>query len=141
MGPLGTFGNGNPGPGGIGHGKALPQGSYHPHSITVREPTDPTVGGHLPPAVVQRIVRLNFGRFRACYEAGLRSDPGLRGRVAVKFLIDRTGAVATALDGGSDLPDRAVVQCIVRGFLNLSFPEPEGGQVTVVYPIALSPAD
>jgi hypothetical protein len=141
VGPLDTFGHGAPGPGGVGSSKDRPQNGYHPRRITLREPNVVAVGGHLPPEVVQRIVRQNFGRFRACYEGGLRGDPGLRGRVAVKFLIDRAGAVANALDAGSDLPDRAVVQCIVRGFLDLSFPEPEGGQVTVVYPIALSPAD
>ncbi len=97
------------------------------------------VNGRLPPEVITRIVRQNFGRFRLCYEGGLRNDPNLQGRVAVKFVIDRGGAVAMTNDGGSDLPDQSVVQCVVRSFGNLSFPAPEGGMVTVVYPISFSP--
>ena len=49
--------------------------------------------------------------------------------------------VATASDGGSELPDQGVVSCVVRGFGNLSFPQPEGGIVTVVYPIIFNPGD
>src|SRR5262249_37300578 len=37
-----------------------------------------TVTGNLPPEVVQRIVRQNFGRFRLCYENGLRNNPTLQ---------------------------------------------------------------
>jgi len=43
------------------------------------------VNGRLPPEVIQRIVRQNFGRFRNCYESSLRTNPSLTGRVAVKF--------------------------------------------------------
>jgi hypothetical protein len=32
-----------------------------------------------------------------------------------------------------------VVQCIVGAFAKIRFPNPEGGMVTVVYPIILSP--
>ena len=97
------------------------------------------MNGRLPAEVIQRIVRQNFGRFRMCYEDGLRGNPSLQGRVGVKFAIDRSGGVAMASDGGSDLPDQGVVKCVVRGFENLSFPAPEGGIVTVVYPIVFSP--
>ena len=83
----------------------------------------------------------NFGRFRLCYENGMRNNPNLQGRVTVKFVIDRSGAVAMTADGGSDIPDAAVVGCVVRGFSNLSFPQPEGGMVTVVYPIMFAPGD
>jgi hypothetical protein len=34
-----------------------------------------------------------------------------------------------------------VVSCVVRGFGNLSFPVPDGGLVTVVYPIDFGPGD
>jgi hypothetical protein len=37
------------------------------------------------------------------------------------------------------MPDGGVVSCTVRAFYGLSFPQPEGGIVTVVYPIMFSP--
>jgi hypothetical protein len=98
-----------------------------------------SVSGRLPPEVIQRIARQAFGRFRACYEAGLKRTPSLAGRVSVRFVIGRDGKVANAGNGGSDLPDSAVVSCVVREFGGLSFPEPEGGIVTVTYPILFSP--
>jgi hypothetical protein len=97
------------------------------------------ITGRLPPEVIQRIVRQSFGRFRVCYEDALRGNPSLEGRVSVKFVIDRQGSVSMAADAGSDLADAGVVSCVVRGFSALSFPEPEGGIVTVVYPLVLSP--
>ena len=71
----------------------------------------------------------------------ISSHFSLSGRVSVKFDIDRSGAVSTAQDGGSELPDQGVISCVVRGFGNLSFPQPEGGIVTVVYPIIFNPGD
>lgn len=97
------------------------------------------VNGVIPAEVIQRIVRLNFGRFRNCYETGLRTNPSLGGRVATKFIIDRAGAVMTSQDGGSDLPDQTVVSCVVKSFQTLSFPNPQGGLVTVNYPLLFSP--
>jgi hypothetical protein len=99
----------------------------------------PTVNGRLDPQVIQRIVRLNDGRYRFCYQNGLRADPGLQGRVTVKFVIDRHGSVGVASDGGSDIPDQTVRQCVVQSFMSLSFPEPDSGTVTVIYPIVFSP--
>ncbi len=99
-----------------------------------------SVSGRLPPEVIQRIVRQNFGRFRLCYENGLKTKPDLAGRVTVRFVIGRDGSVQGApADGGSDMPDKAVLSCVLRAFTGLSFPEPEGGIVTVVYPIMFSP--
>jgi len=99
-----------------------------------------SVSGRLPPEAIQRIIRQNFGRFRLCYEDGLHQNPTLAGRVAVRFVIGRDGAVSQAQNGGSDLTDPAVVSCVVRAFYGLSFPQPEGGIVTVTYPIVFSPA-
>lgn len=100
-----------------------------------------TVNGRLPAEVIQRVVRQNYGRFRNCYESALRTNPALSGRIATKFVIDRNGAVSMAQDGGSDLPDRNVVSCVVRSFSNLSFPTPDGGLVTVTYPIQFTPGE
>jgi hypothetical protein len=111
---------------------------YTPH---VKEPRYETVetSGHLPAEVIQRIVRQNDGRYRFCYQKGLEANPTLQGRVTVKFLIDRHGAVAFAADAGSDLPDENVRRCVVSSFTTLSFPEPDSGVVTVIYPIVFSP--
>jgi hypothetical protein len=95
--------------------------------------------GRLPPEAIRRVVQANSGRFRLCYERGLVRRPDLSGRVVTRFVIARDGGVAVAADGGSDLPDAAVVDCVVRAFGGLSFPEPAGGTVAVVYPIAFDP--
>jgi hypothetical protein len=47
--------------------------------------------------------------------------------------------VDTVSDAGSDLPDQTVVACVERSFTNLSFPRPEAGRATVIYPIAFDP--
>lgn len=98
-----------------------------------------SVGGRLPPEVIQRVVRQNFGRFRQCYEDGLRRNPTLEGRVAVRFVIGRDGAVSNAGNGGSDLADSGVVSCVIGAYYGLSFPPPEDGIVKVVYPILFTP--
>jgi hypothetical protein len=97
------------------------------------------VSGRLPAEVIQRIVRQNQGRFRACYEAGLLKNPALAGTVSARFVIGRDGAVATVALGSSSMPDDGVASCVVSAFYGISFPQPEGGIVTVTYPIAFSP--
>jgi hypothetical protein len=98
------------------------------------------VQGQLPPEIVRRIVRRSFGRLRACYEKGLAARPALQGRVATRFVIDPSGAVERVSDGGSDLPDANVVQCVQRTFETMTFPKPLGGSpVVVVYPLLFTP--
>jgi FHA domain len=140
LGSIGTIGHGaGTGSGqGFGSGHGRLGGSHRTKPPQVRMGAT-SVSGRLPPEVIQRIVRQNFGRFRLCYENGLRNNPNLQGRVGVRFVIGRDGAVSNVGNGGSDLPDGGVVSCVVRAFYGLSFPQPEGGIVTVVYPIMFSP--
>jgi hypothetical protein len=144
LGTVGTIGHGaglGPGQGfGPGGGSSFGRtGRPHKSEPPRIRPVGTTVTGRLPPEVIQRIVRQNFGRFRLCYENGLRGNPSLQGRVAVRFIIGRDGAVSSVANGGSDLPDSGVVSCVVRSFYGLSFPQPEEGIVTVTYPIMLTP--
>ena len=136
--------------GNIGHGAGSGQGygSGHgrlggAHSATTRvQQGATTVNGRLPPEVIQRIVRSNFGRVKRCYADALAKKPGLTGRVYTKFVIDRTGHVASAESTQqSTIPDGAVVSCVVSMFRGLVFPQPEGGIVTVVYPLVFAPSD
>jgi hypothetical protein len=99
------------------------------------------INGRLDPAVIQKVVRANFDPMRRCYEDALKRNRNLQGRVATKFVIDREGAVTSAEDFHSDIPDREVIKCVVDQYRALHFPKPEGGIVTVVYPIIFNPSD
>jgi len=113
-----------------GRGKLDDAHTAHPPKVPPRRTSDDAI---------QRVVRENFGRMRICYEGGLRAHPELRGRVVVKFVIDRRGSVALARDADSDLPDADVVACVVRAFDALTFPASDDSAVTVVYPLVFTP--
>ncbi len=112
--------------------------TYKPKSIQMRAGSTSS-SGRLPPEVIQRTIRQNFGKFRFCYENALRNNPSLSGKVAVRFVINHNGAVNQVGNNGSDLPDAAAVSCVVNSFKNLSFTAPEQGIVTVTYSIQFSP--
>lgn len=141
LGSIGTINRG------AGYGDGQGMGNGHGRLSKGRAPKAPritpvgmtTMNGRLPSEVIQRIVRQNYGRFRVCYEAGLRSNPSLTGRVSVRFVIGRDGGVSQVGNAGSDMPDSSVIQCVSSAFYGLSFPEPQGGIVTVVYPIMFTP--
>jgi hypothetical protein len=125
--------------GGFGRSGGLGGGAHRPKGPVLRAVGETVVGGHLAPELIQRVVRQNFGRFRNCYETGLRGNPNLTGRVTARFIIDREGAVSSASNGGSDLPDSKVVSCVVAAFYGVSFPAPKDGVVSVTYPIMFTP--
>ena len=93
--------------------------------------------GPLPAEVVQRIVRQNFGRFRLCYQNGLRRNPNLSGTAALAFTITPAGDVTAVSTAGSTIADADVLACVARGAGNLSFPE-EKAPTKVAYPLLLS---
>ncbi|MEO6601309.1 MAG: AgmX/PglI C-terminal domain-containing protein, partial [Polyangiaceae bacterium] len=115
IGGIGTCATGNCGPAGFGHDMGHLHGE-HKLRVPIMHGTTSVVSGRLPPEVVQRIVRQNYGRFRMCYENGLRSNPNLTGRVTARFVIGREGAVTNASNGGSDIPDSGVTSCVVQAF-------------------------
>lgn len=143
MGGLGVCPNGfcaGLGRGGIGFSRGLAKLDHATRTPRIRLEGDTRVSGSLPREVIQRIVRQSFGRFRGCYEDGLRGNPNLEGRVTARFVIARDGSVASVQSGGSDLPDSRVVSCVLRAYTNLSFPAPKDGIVTVSYPLMFSPS-
>jgi hypothetical protein len=101
----------------------------------------PKVTGGLDADVIRRIVRAHFAAIRTCYEDGLRSNPTLSGVVYVRFVIGRDGSVSTATSDSTDITDQGVLDCISRAFYAFTFPQPEGGIVSVKYPIKLVPGD
>jgi hypothetical protein len=93
----------------------------------------------LPAETVARVARQNIGRYRQCYDAGLRGNPALRGRVMARITIDANGSIMSAEDANSDLPDQTVTSCVFGTLGTLTFPQPEGGSATATVPIVFSP--
>lgn len=148
VGGLGLSGTGNPGLSGIGGSFGTGSGGIGLGSGMGRvAPTVPltiraeqtTVHGKLPVEIVRRIVRSEFGKLRACYEAGLRKAPALAGKVTVSFVIGADGAVRTSALGPTTMPDKTVSACVLRTFAALGFPKPESGEVSVGFPLVFSP--
>jgi hypothetical protein len=137
---IGTLGAGGGKPGGDATALSLGRTTRgHRTSVPRLREGVSQISGRLPADTIQRVIRQNHPRFRGCYEKGLMTNPSLAGRVGVRFVIGRDGRVANVADGGSDLPDPSVVSCVSRAFYDISFPKPEGGIVTVVYPISFQP--
>lgn len=122
---------------GKAHGRLRPR-EHEVRYVTFHDGGYPQVNGRLPPEAIQRVVRQSFGRLRGCYQEALLRNPQLEGRVAVKFVIDRSGAVSSAELSESTLDDAKATACVVAHYKQMAFPEPEGGIVTVVYPVLFS---
>lgn len=111
--------------------------------------------GRLPPQAIQGAIRERFPLVAKCYEAGLARDPKLAGRVLVRLVIGPDGKVTDAsavtgdaaktadvmTPGDAPLPplqDTKVTACVVDVLRQTVFPAPDGGPVTVVYPVTLT---
>lgn len=97
--------------------------------------------GYLDPEIIRSGISARMRRMKNCYADGLRRDPSLRGEMKFKFTIDTTGHTLNVEDAGSRMKDKQVLACVHNEFAALRFPAPEGGIVSVTYPLLLSPGD
>jgi hypothetical protein len=98
----------------------------------VIEPSSP---GTLSSDEIDNVVEAGYPLFARCYRDGVSRNDTLGGTLRLRFTIAPSGAVSQVSDGGSDLSDRQVVDCIAEGFYALRFPEPAHGEVSVLYRI------
>ena len=86
-------------------------------------------------ASIHTTIRAHVGDVRTCYQAGLKRNPSLEGRVLVQFRIDPMGDVVHAQAQSSTLGDQAVENCILAAVRRWTFDKPEGdASVIVTYP-------
>lgn len=95
--------------------------------------------GSLPNGTIQSVLGKESSKIRTCYINGLAGDPKLAGRVRVELVIGVEGTVTSAVDKGSDLPDKDVIGCIIGVLRHTQFPKPTGGSVKAVFPITFTP--
>lgn len=93
----------------------------------------------LAPGAAVRVVRGHAMRFQHCYEAAMRSDPLLEGRVTMHITIGTDGRVASAT-AETDLTDATIGACMSRVAGSLRFPPPGDEPLTIHYPIVIYPS-
>jgi hypothetical protein len=109
------------------------------HPAATKEPATPKPSGRLAPEMIRAVVRSRYDTFRTCYESGLGRHPTLQGQVTFRFVIGLDGHVSNVVVTDNTLPDCAVVACVLEEMSSTTFPPPDGGIVTVQYPIILQP--
>ena len=87
---------------------------------------------------VERILRINRGRYRLCYSKALYADTSLTGDAKVSFSVDAAGSVVRARDAGATIASRPLIECLVRSVEHLSFTPPEAGTADVSVSIRFS---
>lgn len=101
---------------------------------------DASSKGGLSKDLIRRVVRAHIDDVRHCYNQGLQSNPKLKGRVAVNFVIVKNGQVSEATAAEDSLGHSGVPSCILGAVRTWRFPELESGEsVTVTYPFVLQP--
>jgi Ca-activated chloride channel family protein len=94
----------------------------------------------LPRKIIEGVVSRNAARLRACYQDGLRREPGLAGLIPVRFTVSVAGSVVVASDGGSTVADPTTVRCVLSTFAAMTFPSrAQGESVRATYLVAFPP--
>jgi hypothetical protein len=75
----------------------------------------------------------------ACYEPALATEPRLAGTVLAHVELSASGRVASVSDHGSSFAEQTVIACVLDIFRNLKFPVPDGGPLSMTYPVNFSP--
>jgi hypothetical protein len=100
------------------------------------------VGSAEATAAIMKVVRAALSRARACYDAGVTKNAGLRGRVIVQIELGPKGELRSVRDTESALADRDVVECVLHAFATSSFDEIDGrvtGDVQIVQRMDFQP--
>lgn len=85
------------------------------------------------------VINRHRGEITYCYEQALKQDPSVRGKVAIKFVINPNGRVARANIAESSANHSRLESCMVARLRTWQFPKPVGSvNVDVLYPFHLT---
>ena len=105
---------------------------------SVKDSAPVDIDGALDPNMVANEIRRRKGAIVACYEAALKRNPNLAGKVELQFTISGVGKVTNAEIGTDTMQDSDVNSCIKSRVLGWRFPAPEGGEVHFSYPFVFT---
>jgi hypothetical protein len=120
-------------------GKVLGRGSTgQVRAQVTSKPNTMKVEGHLDRGEIQKVINAHIHELQGCYERQLVMSPNLSGKVTFEWVIGTNGAVTTVRIKASTLSSNEATSCMQAAVHRWQFPAPSGGQVTVIYPIALA---
>jgi hypothetical protein len=85
---------------------------------------------------VREVVTTTYDQLQACYGRALMRDHSAAGKVTFEFVIGQNGRVSDVWASDATLRDCSAIECMLSQFRALSFPEPVGRSVRVIYPIS-----
>jgi len=94
------------------------------------------VMGHVSASAIRRVIRRHHKALRACFEAALKRNPKLQGKVVLKLEIGPDGTVVSASLDQCDIDDKRFKQDLLARVRRWRFPKPAGGgKIVVRYPL------
>jgi hypothetical protein len=119
------------GPGTVGSGE---RGGERAARAIVKDSTPTDVDGALDTSVIVKEIRSRLGAVKACYEAGLKRNPNIGGRIELRFEVSAIGKVTSAQIENDTMHDDEVAACIKSRVSSWRFPAPSGGSAQFSYP-------
>lgn len=92
-----------------------------------------TVSGGLTKDIVHRISRAHISEVVSCYDASLKSEPDLGGRMAVTFQVRADGKVEKAELSGPAAAEEDLTACVAKAVRAWKLPNPERGAAKVEF--------
>src|SRR5947209_11719343 len=119
------------GPGEVGTGE---RGGERVVKGVVKDSAPTDVDGSLDPSIIAKEIRSRLGAVKACYEAGLKRNPNIGGKLQLRFEVSSVGKVTSAEIENDTMHDEDVASCIKGRVMTWRFPAPAGGSVQFSYP-------
>jgi TonB family protein len=96
--------------------------------------------GQVDASQLRREMKTRVGALRTCYERALKRDPGLGGKLLLRFTILPVGTVTSVELESDSLNDPDMTRCVRQSVAGWRFSAPEGGAVEVAFPFVFQPA-
>ena len=109
--------------------------------LKMQKPSEVIGTGTLSNKSIGRTVNRRKNALKGCYEAELKKDDSLKGKIKVQFTIETSGRVSTVKVIQNTMGSQAVASCIRAQIKRWRFRDkPQGGSVTVAYPFVFTPS-
>jgi len=82
-----------------------------------------------------------MGLIKACYENALKRNPGLKGKISIRFTILASGGIADIQAVVNSLGSPEVASCITNTMRTWRTQFHPSGPVTVEYPFVFAPVN